>query len=173
MANLTKIQSQDILSLFPTYGTQPTSPMLPIWNEDDKIFMTTRFQSKAGHYYYAGLRFSSQLAIVEKVSLWNTWKYIDTVEVYMFNGKERQLIGSKKFNKEFYHLDVIKEAVYNLVGDFVQSQSKLAGKEINVQVVKQTVQDMVERCYKSFLDDDYAIQLNNLLPLLDVKRIGE
>jgi chemotaxis protein CheY-P-specific phosphatase CheC len=91
----------------------------------------------------------------------------------MFNGKERQLIGSKKFNKEFYHLDVIKEAVYNLVGDFVQSQSKLAGKEINVQVVEQTVKDMVERCYKSFLDDDYAIQLNNLLPLLDVKRIGE
>lgn len=173
MATLSKIQSQDIQSLFPVYGSCTNAPILPIWNEDDKIFMTSTYQSKAGHYYYAGLRFSSQLAIVEKVSLWNTWKYIDSVEVYIFNGRERQLIGAKKFDKVFYNSEIIKSTVNDLAKNYVFSQSKLTGQNVNENVVDETVKNMVEQCYKSFLDDDYSIQLTNLLPILDVKCIGQ
>jgi hypothetical protein len=95
------------------------------------------------------------------------------VEVYIFNGRERQLIGAKKFEKVFYNAEVIKSTVNDLAKNYVLSQSKLTGQNVNENVVDETVKNMVNQCYKSFLDDDYAIQLNNLLPILDVKCIGQ
>lgn len=169
MATLTNIQAKSLESLFPVYGEAPRREIMPIWNDGDKMFITTHYQSKAGHYYYMGLRFSSQIAIVEKVSLWNTWKYIDSVEVYKFNGRERELIGSKKFEKTFYNADVIKSASQTIVENFMVSQMKMSNQAVNETVVADTAERMIGECYKSFLDNDYAITLGHLKPLLQIE----
>lgn len=169
MATLTNIQAKSLESLFPVYGQPAKQELMPIWNDGDKMFITKHYQSKAGHYYYMGLRFSSQIAIVEKVSLWNTWKYIDSVEVYKFDGRERQLIGSTKFDKTFYDAEVIRNEVQKIVENFMLSQMKMSNQVVNEAVVADTAKRILNECYKSFLDKDYSIALGNLKPLLQIE----
>lgn len=113
--------------------------------------------------------FSDRLAIVEKVGLFHNWKYIDEIEVYTFNQKSRTLIGSYKFEKTFYDKDLIQNKAKEMVSDYITSQMKLQNLPVRRDSIVSEVDKIVGATYVSLLSDDYNINLQNLLPVLQTE----
>ena len=133
------------------------------------MFISDEYQSAKGNWYYKGLRFSDRLAILEKVGLFHNWKYIDEIEVYIFNQKARTLIGSHKFEKTFYDKGLIKNKAKEMVSDYVTSQMKLQNLPVRRDSIVSEVDKIVGATYVSLLSDDYNINLQNLLPVLQTE----
>ena len=133
------------------------------------MFISDEYQSGKGNWYYKGLRFSDRLAIVEKVGLFHNWKYIDEIEVYTFNQKSRTLIGSYKFEKTFYDRDLIQDKVKEMVSDYIASQMKLQNLPVRRDSIANDVNSIVGDTYVSLLSDDYNINLQRLLPVLQIE----
>ena len=133
------------------------------------MFISDEYQSAKGNWYYKGLRFSGRLAIVEKVGLFHSFKYIDEIEVYTFNEKSRTLIGSHKFEKTFYDKDLIQNKAKEMVSDYITSQMKLQNLPVRRDSIVSEVDKIVGATYVSLLSDDYNINLQNLLPVLQTE----
>ena len=133
------------------------------------MFISDEYQSAKGNWYYKGLRFSDRLAIVEKVGLFHNWKHIDEIDVYTFNQKSRTLIGSHKFEKTFYDKDLIQNKVKEMVSDYITSQMKLQNLPVRRDSIVSEVDKIVGATYVSLLSDDYNINLQNLLPVLQTE----
>ena len=133
------------------------------------MFISDEYQSAKGNWYYKGLRFSDRLAIVEKVGLFHSFKYIDEIEVYTFNEKSRTLIGSYKFEKTFYDKDLIQNKAKEMVSDYIISQMKLQNLPVRRDSIVSEVDKIIGATYVSLLSDDYNINLQNLLPVLQTE----
>lgn len=135
------------------------------------MFISDEYLSDKGNWYYKGLRFSNRLAIVEKVGLFHSWKYINEIEVYTFNQNSRILIGSYKFEKTFYDKDLILDKVKKMVSDYIASQMKLQNLPVCRDSIANDVNAIVEETYVSLLSDDYNISLQRLLPVLQIEEL--
>lgn len=141
----------------------------PCMERRRKDVISDEYQSAKGNWYYKGLRFSDRLAIVEKVGLFHSFKYIDEIEVYTFNEKSRTLIGSHKFEKTFYDKDLIQNKAKEMVSDYITSQMKLQNLPVRRDSIVSEVDKIVGATYVSLLSDDYNINLQNLLPVLQTE----
>lgn len=167
MANISINTTSFIDGILPVYGNPRCN--IPVWNEGEKMFINDEYQSAKGNWYYKGLRFSDRLAIVEKVGLFHSFKYIDEIEVYTFNEKSRTLIGSYKFEKTFYDKDLIQNKAKEMVSDYITSQMKLQNLPVRRDSIVSEVDKIVGATYVSLLSDDYNINLQNLLPVLQTE----
>lgn len=167
MANISINTTSFIDGILPVYGNPRCN--IPVWNEGEKMFINDEYQSAKGNWYYKGLRFSDRLAIVEKVGLFHSFKYIDEIEVYTFNEKSRTLIGSHKFEKTFYDKDLIQNKAKEMVSDYIASQMKLQNLSVRRDSIVSEVDKIVGATYVSLLSDDYNINLQNLLPVLQTE----
>lgn len=164
MANIKNVSGTVFDSILPVYGNPRKN--IPVWNEDDKMFISSEYESQSGNRYYKGLRFTERLAIVETIGLYHTWKYIDNVEVYTFNGKDKVLIGSKKFDKTFYDQSLIHSEVDKILRQYVRGQMKLQNIPYDEVQVNKECQQYVDDSYTSFLSDEFNVRLQKLLPIL-------
>ena len=167
MANISINTTSFIDGILPVYGNPRCN--IPVWNEGEKMSISDEYQSAKGNWYYKGLRFSDRLAIVEKVGLFHSFKYIDEIEVYTFNEKSRTLIGSYKFEKTFYDKDLIQNKAKKMVSDYITSQMKLQNLPVRRDSIVSEVDKIVGATYVSLLSDDYNINLQNLLPVLQTE----
>ncbi len=171
MASLTTSSSNSISntimdSLFPTMGTQPSAHNV-IWMESERLFKLNEYVSARGHRYITGLRFSNNLAVVVKYSFWNTWQYLDNIEVYRFEGYELKLLDSKKFEKTFYSSELIHQEVSEIVGKAIKAAARVNNSEINVDV--QMLEKMVTDTERSFVNGEYPPMTSTLRKLIDTK----
>lgn len=150
--------------ILPVYGNARCK--VPVWDEGDKMFISDEYESEAGNRYYKGLRFSSHIAIVEKVGLFHNWKYIDSIEVYSYNCDSRQLIGTRTFDNQFYDKNIIRAAAEQIVLDYIKAQIKICGASIAADKTAVAAKEFVTGAYVSFLSDEYNIALFQLLPIL-------
>ncbi len=167
MAQIASISNNVFDSMLPTIGNPRVK--LPIWNEGDKMFISSEYESNAGHRYYQGLRFTDRVAIVETFGHYHTWKYIDSIDVYAFDGKERVLVGTKKFEKTFYDKSLIQKETETILRNYFKGQLKLRNINISEEEISQEAQKHIERSYTSFLSEDFNPRLQSLLPLLGNK----
>lgn len=164
MAKINNISNSLFDSILPVFGQAGNN--LPVWNEGQKMFISSEYESASGNRYYKGLRFCEQLAIVETVGLYHTWTYIDSVEIYAFNGKQPKLIGKRQFEKRFYNTAEIKVDVEQMVQEYFRGQLKIQNVTLSEARVEEEAKSVVERCYKSFLSEEYGTRLQNMIPLL-------
>ncbi len=164
MAQIQNISNSLFDSILPTFGN--TGNNLPIWNEGQKMFISSEYESAAGNRYYKGLRFCEQLAIVETVGLYHTWTYIDGIEIYAFDGKKPKLVGKRQYDKKFYNSEEIKVEVEKMVLNYMQGQLKLQNVNLPALRIEEQAKSVVERSYKSFLDEDYGTRMQDMIPLL-------
>ena len=162
MAQIASVSNNVFDSMLPTIGNPRVK--LPIWNEGDKMFISSEYESNAGHRYYQGLRFTDRVAIVETFGHYHTWKYIDSIDV-----KERVLVGTKKFEKTFYDKSLIQNETEKILQDYFKGQLKLRKINIPEEEISQEAQRHIERSYTSFLSEDFNPRLQSLLPLLGNK----
>ena len=164
MATIKNITNNVFDSILPVFGNQRTN--LPIWNESQKMFITSEYESASGNRYYQGIRFSERLVIVEKVGLFHTWTYIDGVELYTFDEKKPVLIGKKEYDKQFYNTEFIRHEVSKMLSDYLKSQLKLSDAPINEEQVAIQSKEWMNNCYRSFLYDNQQLALESMMPIL-------
>ncbi len=155
-------------SLLPAFGEKSTTNN-PIWDEAQKMFIFNQYESNAGHRYYSGVRLSNQLLIVERSGLWNTWHYLNSIELYRYNGKGVDLIQKHTYDKVFHNADFVRSESEKMLMDYFKGQLKLTNKKIGGQQLKELAAKAVADSYKSFLDSDYALPLIQVIPALEQK----
>lgn len=171
MATINGITNNVFDSILPTFGNPRTN--LPVWSESQKMFITSEYESAAGNRYYKGIRFSDRLVIVEKIGLYHTWTYIDGIELYVFDGKKHQLVGSKSFEKVFYSKDFIRGELQGILSDYILSQVKLQSGVLPLESAMESAKLFLDEAYKSFLQSDIEMSLESVMPLLTVKNSDE
>lgn len=164
MAQITGVSNSVFDKILPTYGNPGND--LPVWNEGQKMFISSEYESKSGNRYYKGIRFCENLAIVEIYGTYHTWTYINSVEIYTFAGKKTKLVGKKDFDKQFYNTEFIRTQTEEMLRDYMNGQLKLQGIQYPAVRLEEQAKDIVERSYKSFLDDDYSTRIQMMLPII-------
>lgn len=168
MASLTKAINKNLFDkILPTFGNPRVQ--IPVWDEGQKMFLCGDYESASGHRYYMGVRFCDRIVIVEKVGLFHNWTYIDSIEVYAFNGTKLVLVQKRDYEKTFRSEEFIRQESVTMVRDFIEGVVKTQGSSMAKDEIEAQAKSIVEGCYKSFLDSDFNTRLTKILPQIEQK----
>ena len=166
MATLDKIMNKSFFEkILPAYGQQRES--LPVWDEGQKMFICSQYESVSGNRYLKGVRFCNNVAVVENVGLYHSWAYIDSIEVYAFNGNRLELVQKRTYEKTFRNEEFIRRETVDMLCNYMNATLKIKGGTMPQDSIVNEAKDVVNRCYKSFLDSDYNIRLTQILPQIE------
>jgi len=165
MATFEKALTKDLFdNLLPTFGNPRTA--VPIWDEGQKMFLLGNYESEKGNMYYEGIRFCDKIVIKEKVGLCHTWTYIDSLEIYAFNGTKLELVQKKDYDKTFRSEDFIRSEAEQMICDFIAGAMKAQGEKIEPEQIREYAHSIVDGSFKSFLSSDFNKHLTRILPHL-------
>lgn len=168
MASLTKAINKNLFDkILPTFGNPRVQ--MPVWDEGQKMFLCGDYESASGHRYYMGVRFCDRIVIVEKVGLFHNWTYIDSIEVYAFNGTKLVLVQKRDYEKTFRNEEFIRKESITMVRDFIEGVVKAQRSSMPKDQIEEQAKNTVEGCYKSFLDSDFNTRLTRILPQIEQK----
>ena len=102
MATLQKAINKSLFDgILPSFGSPRIQ--IPVWDNSQKMFICNEYESANGHRYYCGIRFCDRIVIVERVGLYHSWTYIDSIELYAFNGQKMELIQKRDLQRVKEH----------------------------------------------------------------------
>ncbi|MBQ8337036.1 MAG: hypothetical protein IJY44_05850 [Bacteroidaceae bacterium] len=165
MASLNKaIRKEFFNSILPVFGQPKAS--VPIWNEGQKMFICDQYESVNGNRYYKGVRFCDKIVVVEKLGMYHSWTYIDSIEIYAFNEKRLELVQKRDYDKVHRSDEFVRNETKGLLCDYLCATMKLNKCNFPKEEVEIEAKTIVDSCYESFLDGRYNTQLMQILPQL-------
>ena len=166
MATLTKAINKNLFdNILPTFGNPRVH--IPTWDEEQKMFICDQHESASGNRYIIGVRFCDRIVIVEKVGLYHSWTYIDSIELYAFNGQKMELIQKRDYDKVYRNEDFIRQESEQMVKDYLAGVMKTQRICTPIEQIAEQAQTLISGCYKSFLDPDFNTRLTQILPKLE------
>ncbi len=154
--------------ILPTYGNERINT--PIWNESQHMFITDQYTSAAGNTYYIGIRFTDRFVQILHIGLFHNFTYINDIEVYVFNGTERQLVGKKTLDV-YYDEDLIRSTTEKMLHDYVVGQLKLTESNCDLKQIENQVKETVKASYFSLIDTpNIHTRMESIKPLLESKK---
>ena len=133
--------------ILPTFGNAREN--IPIYCDSQKMFISSHYTSAAGNMYYKGLRFTDRLVMIEKVGLYKNFSYIDSIEVYTFNGEEKVLIGRMDYDKVFYNAEQIKEDTAAIIANYIEDSARITGSLMDATRAKQQTTELLQQMYEN------------------------
>lgn len=162
MAVLTKAINKSLFdSILPTFGSLRVH--IPTWDNSQKMFIFDEYESGNGHRYYRGIRFCNRIVIVEKVGLYYSWTYIDSLELYAFNGQKMELIQKRDYNKAFRSDMFIRQESEQMVKEYLTGVMKMQCISVPTEQIAKQAHELISECYVSFLDSDFSTYLIQIL----------
>lgn len=162
MASFNKAISTEFFeSILPAYG-QPRASV-PVWNEAQRMFLCGQYESVRGNRYFMGVRFCDKVVVVEKIGMHHSWTYIDGIELYAFNGKRLELVQKRDYEKVFRKDEFVRKETESMLFDYMKSTIKMNRCDLPDEQILSEAGTVVDSCYKSFLDSDYNVTLNQIL----------
>ena len=166
MATLSKAINKNLFdSILPSFGNPRVH--MPVWDDSQKMFICDEYESGNGHRYYRGIRFCDRIVVLEKVGLYHSWTYIDSIELYAFNGQKMELIQKRDYDKVFRNEDFIRSESEQMVREYLTGVMKMRRISVPAEQIAVQAQELVGGCYKSFLDPDFNTRLTQILPKLE------
>lgn len=166
MATLQKAINQNFLdSVMPSFGNT-RKVNTPIYDNFQKMFIIDEYESAAGHRHYRGIRFCDRVVFAETIGMYHTCTYINSLELYVFNGEKLVLVQKKDYDKVFRKESDVKADSETMLRDYLCGQAKMTGTIIADDQLQQQARQLVEGSYSSFLDKDFDIRLTRILPAL-------
>lgn len=166
MASFEKALTKDLFdNILPKFGTP--RKRIPVWDEGQKMFILGNYESEKGNMYYEGIRFCENIVIKEKVGLFHTWTYLDSLEIYAFNGIRLELVQKRDYEKVFRSEDFIRSESEQMICDFISGYIKCQDIDISIEKIREEAKRYVDGCFKSFLDPDFNKHLTRILPQLE------
>lgn len=166
MATLSKAITQNLIDdLLPTFGRIRKS--VPTWDESQKMFIFDQHISDTGNLYYRGIRFCDRVVIVENIGQYHAWTYVDSIELYAFNGTDLELIQKRDYDKTFRNEEFVRRESKAMIQDFIAGVFKSQKVSAPTADIESQAVQLVDACYKSFLDGDFNIRLTQIIPQID------
>lgn len=166
MASFDKAMAKDLFdNLLPTYGTPRKA--IPVWDEGQKMFLLGNYESEKGNMYYEGIRFCDKIVIKEKVGLCHTWTYIDSIEIYAFNGTRLELIQKNDYEKTFRSEEFVRAEAEQMICNYISGVLKTQGVGCTAEQIREHAHAIVDGSFKSFLSPDFNKHLTRILPQLN------
>lgn len=163
---LTKANNKNLFDrILPSFGNP--RERIPVWDEGQKMFICDEYESESGHRYYKGIRFCDRLAVVEKVGLYYTWTYIDGIELYAFNETRMELVQKKEYDKVFRSETFVRRETEIMVRNYFEGIIKAQKISMPKEQIEAQVKEVVDGCYKSFLDIDFNLRLIQIIPQIE------
>ena len=142
--------------ILPQFGNPREN--IPVYSDSQKMFMSSHYTSAAGNMYYKGLRFTDRLVMVEKVGLYKNFSYIDSVEMYAFDGETKILIGKIDYDKVFYNAERIKEDATTIIANYLEGSARITGALMDNTQVQQQTRQLLEAMYENPLRSAIALK---------------
>ena len=162
MATLTKAINKSLFdNILPIFGTPRVHT--PAWDESQKMFICSEYESSNGHRYYCGIRFCDRIVVLEKVGLYHSWTYIDSIELYAFNDKKMELIQKRDYDKVFRNEAFIRQESEQMVQDYLTGVMKSRRICTPAEQIAVQASELINGCYKSFLSPDFNTRLTQIL----------
>ena len=150
MASLTKAINKDLFDkILPTFGN--TRVHIPVWDEGQKMFLCKEYESGRGHRYYKGVRFCERIVFVENVGLYHNWTYIDSIEMYAFNGTKLELVQKRDYEKQFRNEEFIRKESQTMVQNYLEGILKVQKCTIQIEQLQEHARNIIDGCFKSFI----------------------
>lgn len=166
MASFEKALTKDLFdSLLPRYGSP--RKRVPVWDEGQKMFILGNYESERGNMYYEGIRFCDNIVIKEKVGLFHTWTYLDSLEIYAFSGTQLELVQKRDYERAFRKEEFVRSEAEQMICDFISGCVKVQHLSIDTEQIKAEARRYVDGSFKSFLDPDFNKRLTRILPQLE------
>lgn len=166
MALLTMTNNKNLFErILPSFGNP--RERIPVWNEGQKMFICEEYESASGHRYYKGIRFCDRLAVVEKVGLYYTWTYIDCIELYAFNDTKLELVQKRDYDKVFRSEAFVRRETEIMVQNYFEGILKAQKISMPKEQLETQAKEVVDGCYKSFLDNDFNLRLIQIIPQIE------
>lgn len=134
------------------------------YNAVKNVYLTQGWTSAAGNFYYRGVRFCDRIVIVEKVGLFHNWTYIDSIEIYAFNGTKLELVQKRDYEKVHRNEEFIRAESEAMLKSYFEGVMKTQNVSIPSQQVEEQAKAIIDRSYKSFLESDFNTRLTQILP---------
>lgn len=166
MASFEKALTKDLFdNLLPTFGNPRKA--IPVWDEGQKMFLLGNYESEKGNMYYEGIRFCDRIVIKEKVGLCHTWTYIDSIEIYAFNGTRLELVQKRDYKKTYREEEFVRSEAEQMICDFIAGAMKAQGVNSESEQIREQAHSIVDGSFKSFLSPDFNKHLTRILPQLN------
>lgn len=133
--------------ILPTFGNVREN--IPIYCNSQKMFISSHYTSAAGNMYYKGLRFTDRIVMVEKVGLYKNFSYIDSIEIYAFNGTERILIGKVDYDKVFYNAEQIKMDAKTIIANYLEDSARINNTPLDSTLAIQQANSLLDKMYEN------------------------
>ena len=114
------------------------------YNTEKNIYLTQGFESVGGNVYYKGMRCSDRLVIV--YSLGQGWKYLflNQIDIYGFNGKEKVLLATKSFYCHTFSESSARNIAVNMLEEFLQGQKLMIGASVSDSEINKVAKNMID-----------------------------
>ena len=166
MALLTKTNNKNLFErILPSFGNP--RERIPVWDEGQKMFICEEYESASGHRYYKGIRFCDRLVVVEKVGLYHTWTYLDGIELYAFNETRMELVQKRDYDKVFRSETFVRRETEIMVRNYFEGILKAQKISMPKEQIEAQAKEVIDGCYKSFLDKDFNLQLMQIIPQIE------
>lgn len=166
MANISKAITQNLLdSLLPTFGKPRKN--IPTWDEGQKMFIFDQHVSDRGNLSYRGIRFCDRVVVVEKVGLFHSWTYINSIELFAFNDDQLELLQKRDYDKVFRNEEFVRKETVAMIKDYLASAFKSQHVKVAEADIERHALQLVEGCYKSFLDSSFDTRLTKIIPQIE------
>ena len=103
------------------------------------------------------------------MGLYHSWTYIDSIEIYVFNGKRLELVQKKDYEKEFRNEEFIRKESETMVRNYIEGVLKAQKSSMPQAELEEKSKAIIDGCYKSFLDSDFNTRLTQILPQIEQK----
>ena len=95
--------------------------------------------------------------MVEKVGLYKNFSYIDSVEVYAFDGESKILVGKVDYDKVFYNMARIKEDTTSIIENYLESSARVVGALPDKDSIKRQAEQLLEAMYDNPLQSAMSL----------------
>ena len=133
--------------ILPTFGNVRDD--IPIYCDSHNMFLSLRYTSSAEGKHYKGFRFTDRLVMIETVGLYNNVSYINSIEVYTFNGEDKVLIGKKDYDKVLYEAEQIKKDAATIIVNYIKDSARIAGSLMYATRAEQHASELLRQMYEN------------------------
>lgn len=117
------------------------------YNAQNHIFLTNGYTSAVGNTYYQGIRLSDRIIISYNIGEGYAYTFLNGVNVYGFNGREKRLIGSRSYYCQCFSERYAKKEAMQIVMDYMKGQAKMLGASVDAHQLEQFSERLVEDTY--------------------------
>lgn len=118
------------------------------YNAEHNIFLSNSYTSAAGNTYYQGIRLSDRIIVKTSIGEGYVYTFLNGVQVYAYNGRDKVLIGSRCLSCCCYNEDTVRRLATDIVQEYVKGQAKLLGTSVPEKEIEQFSKVLVEDTYK-------------------------